>query len=268
MSSSGLEEASASAASCFRASGVTPALAARWLVEALENSCPGLTSAALSALPSALGRLSSLASPQGTLLALLDTARPAALLEPARACELRRRAVDLEISRWLTMLSLEFVCAAARGGRRATWSWPIRNALLRDAAGDWRAVQEHVTEVHGLHCASSPPPPPPPLASCCICPPPCASLHAALGTNRARLLACAQWMVASALLPMVEPLQSAAAAAVAALPRALPRGQPLPPLGVLYPSIARLQARFAAASAKGGEEVDAARSATRDTLSL
>ena len=92
MSSSGLEEASASAASCFRASGVTPALAARWLVEALENSCPGLTSAALSALPSALGRLSSLASPQGTLLALLDTARPAALLEPARACELRRRA--------------------------------------------------------------------------------------------------------------------------------------------------------------------------------
>lgn len=179
------------------------------------------------------------------------------------------------------MLSLEFVCAAARGGRRATWSLPIRDALLRDAAGDWRAVQEHVTEVDGLHCASAPPPPSPPrgaaaaapmppplLASRCICPPPSASLHAALGTNRARLLACSQWMVASALLPAVAPLQSAAAAALAALPRALPRGPPLPPLGVLYPSIARLQARFAAASAKGGEEVDAARSATRDTLSL
>jgi hypothetical protein len=200
-------------------------------------------------------------------------------------CPLLRRGAELELSRWMCLLALEFCAACADTGARADWAWALRDALTRAPADDLRDAVAYAA-AEGARCGLSggragggrtpvvygdraavggvgggvgvggggggvavP--------RACTCAALCAAdgLPAALGARRGELLACAQWALMSRLLPRLRPLPSAApaSAAAAAVPL-LPPALADAPASAAAPRGKRTRARAARARAAGAED--------------
>ena len=178
------------------------------------------------------------------------------------ACPLLRRGVELESARWLSLLALEFCCACAPSGARAAWAWPLRDALVSNAGADLADALAYAGTIEGARCMNAEAVrssrssssasgahwqralpssrrgcSPTSSTGFCMCTGDVAAARARgvaslLGASRGRLLAVAQWLLLTRLLPELRQLAPAAAMSLPALP--------LPPL---VPPVAAPQTR-------------------------